>query len=73
MDKIGGCSFEEYPRSRIYTATKKDYKCDVVGAGPANEPKILEGGARGMVLLCICSIEKIMPLREKPEIKPYKG
>jgi hypothetical protein len=77
MDKIGGVQFSrENIKVGYIVELKKNYgKCEVVGAGPANITyKILEGGARGMVLTCAyAAIEKIIAVKEKPEIEnPYK-
>ncbi|HOD02961.1 MAG TPA: hypothetical protein PKN28_06510 [Clostridiales bacterium] len=77
MDKIGGVQFsKENIKVGYIVELKKNYgKCEVVGAGPANITyKILEGGARGMVLTCAyAAIEKIIAVKEKPEIEnPYK-
>ena len=76
MSKLGGVQFgaDNIKVGYIVEMLRSNSQCEIVGAGPKNVSyKILDGGARGMVLTAsYAEIEKIIAEKAKPQIvNPY--
>jgi chaperonin cofactor prefoldin len=71
LDEIGGIQFsQENIKVGYVVDMKRSGKCEIVGAGPINvKYKILEGGAKGMVLTeAYAGINKIIAVKEAEKV-----